>query len=143
MKKSYITTMPDHIGAFLKASQCFYELGINITRVSYNKAVDSNTLFIDAEGNITVLGADPLYAGETETQGKGSIPIEKGDRIQLLCDYYTYEGDYDGSYTLGKAFTAGSSLTVEYLKLSNADISVSYRLTDIYGNVYWTPAYIY
>ena len=51
MKKSYITTMPDHIGAFLKASQCFYELGINITRVSYNKAVDSNTLFIDAEGS--------------------------------------------------------------------------------------------
>ena len=42
--------MPDHIGAFLKASQCFSALGINITRVSYNKAVDSHTLFIDAEG---------------------------------------------------------------------------------------------
>lgn len=50
MKKTYITTMPDHIGAFLKASRCFGELGINITRVSYNKAVDSHTLFIDAEG---------------------------------------------------------------------------------------------
>lgn len=42
--------MPDHIGAFLKASECFAELGINITRVSYNKAIDSHTLFIDAEG---------------------------------------------------------------------------------------------
>ena len=42
--------MPDHIGAFLKASKCFSALGINITRVSYNKAVDSHTLFIDAEG---------------------------------------------------------------------------------------------
>ena len=42
--------MPNHIGAFLKASKCFSELGINITRVSYNKAVDSHTLFIDAEG---------------------------------------------------------------------------------------------
>lgn len=42
--------MPDHIGAFLKASRCFSSLGINITRVSYNKAVDSHTLFIDAEG---------------------------------------------------------------------------------------------
>jgi len=42
--------MPDHIGAFLKASSCFSALGINITRVSYNKAVDSHTLFIDAEG---------------------------------------------------------------------------------------------
>ena len=51
MKKTYVTTMPDHIGAFLKASKCFAELGINITRVSYNKAIDSHTLFIDAEGS--------------------------------------------------------------------------------------------
>ena len=50
MKKTYVTTMPNHIGAFLKASECFAELGMNITRVSYNKAVDSHTLFIDAEG---------------------------------------------------------------------------------------------
>ncbi len=50
MKKTYITTMPDHIGAFLKASKCFASLNINITRVSYNKAIDSHTLFIDAEG---------------------------------------------------------------------------------------------
>ena len=51
MKKTYITTMPDHIGAFLKASECFASLGVNITRVSYNKAIDSHTLFIDAEGD--------------------------------------------------------------------------------------------
>lgn len=50
MKKTYITSMPNHIGAFLKASKCFSALGVNITRVSYNKAVDSHTLFIDAEG---------------------------------------------------------------------------------------------
>jgi len=50
VKKTYITTMPNHIGAFLKASRCFAELGINITRVSYNKAIDSHTLFIDAVG---------------------------------------------------------------------------------------------
>ena len=50
MKKTYITNMPNHIGAFLKASRCFASLGINITRVSYNKAIDSHTLFIDAEG---------------------------------------------------------------------------------------------
>ncbi len=50
MKKTYITTMPDQIGAFLKASECFASLGVNITRVSYNKAIDSHTLFIDADG---------------------------------------------------------------------------------------------
>ena len=33
MKKTYATSMPNHIGAFLKASKCFAALGINITRV--------------------------------------------------------------------------------------------------------------
>ena len=47
MKKTYITTVPDQIGAFLKASECFASLGINMTRISYNKAVDVHTLFID------------------------------------------------------------------------------------------------
>ena len=51
MKKTYVTKMPNHIGAFLKASKCFSELGINITRVSYNKAVDSHTLFIEVDGD--------------------------------------------------------------------------------------------
>ena len=55
MKKTYVTKMPNHIGAFLKASKCFSELGINITRVSYNKAVDSHTLFIEVDGEKTRL----------------------------------------------------------------------------------------
>ena len=50
MKKTYVTTMPDHVGAFLEASRCFSALNLNITRVSYNKAVDTHTLFIEAEG---------------------------------------------------------------------------------------------
>lgn len=55
MKKTYVTKMPNHIGAFLKASKCFSELGVNITRVSYNKAVDSHTLFIEVEGDAAQL----------------------------------------------------------------------------------------
>ncbi len=50
MKKTFVTNMPNQIGAFLKASKCFSELDINITRVSYNKAVDSHTLFIEVDG---------------------------------------------------------------------------------------------
>lgn len=50
MKKTYVTTMPDHVGAFLEASRYIGSLGLNITRVSYNKAVDMHTLFIEAEG---------------------------------------------------------------------------------------------
>ena len=48
MKKTYATSMPNHIGSFLKASKCFAALGINITRVSYDKAVDSHTMLFRA-----------------------------------------------------------------------------------------------
>ena len=50
-KRTFITTIPDHVGAFLKASRCIADLGLNITRVSYNKAIDLHTLFIEAEGD--------------------------------------------------------------------------------------------
>ena len=81
MKKTYITTMPNHIGAFLKASECFAALGINITRVSYNKAVDSHTLFIDAEGSEEQLqAADDQLARigylQTPDNGKGIVLVE-------------------------------------------------------------------
>ena len=68
MKKTYVTSMPNHIGAFLKASRCFSELGINITRVSYNKAVDSHTLFIDAEGT-----EEQLNKADTELEKIGYL----------------------------------------------------------------------
>ena len=136
-----------HVAAFYMTSVeetgTYGRIPARITRDGEELLVNI-VVFIDADGNMEVLGADPLYHGETDTEAKGSIPIEQGDCIQLLCDYYTYGGVYEGSYELGKAFTAGSSLKVKYLTLNNAgNISVSYRLTDIYGNVYWTPAYIY
>ena len=81
MKKTYITTMPNHIGAFLKASRCFAELGINITRVSYNKAIDSHTLFIDAEGTEEQLSQAELQLTEigylkSDKSGKSIVLVE-------------------------------------------------------------------
>lgn len=82
MKKTYITTMPNHIGAFLKASRCFVSLGINITRVSYNKAIDSHTLFIDGEGTPEQLEkADKLL---TEI---GYLQSNKSDKSIVLIEF--------------------------------------------------------
>ena len=80
MKKTYITTMPNHIGAFLKASECFAALGVNITRVSYNKAVDSHTLFIDAEGS-----EEKLRAADEQLSKIGYLqPPDSGKGIVLV-----------------------------------------------------------
>lgn len=82
MKKTFVTTMPDHIGAFLKASRCFAALGMNITRVSYNKAVDSHTLFIDAEGT-------PAQLAEADRQLTqiGYLQNDQGDRSVVLLEF--------------------------------------------------------
>ena len=56
MKKTYTTLMPDQVGAFMAASEIMTELGLNITRASYNKAVDAHMLFIEVEGDEKALG---------------------------------------------------------------------------------------
>ena len=81
MKKTYVTTMPDHIGAFLKASRCFADLGINITRVSYNKAVDSHTLFIDAEGS-----REQLAEADRQLTRIGYLQNNQTDRSVVLLE---------------------------------------------------------
>ena len=82
MKKTYVTSMPNHIGAFLKASKCFSALGINITRVSYNKAVDSHTLFIDAEGT-----AEQLLKADTELEKIGYLQSNANKTSIVLIEF--------------------------------------------------------
>lgn len=92
MKKTYITNMPNHIGAFLKASECLAKLGINITRVSYNKAVDSHTLFIDADGNETA-----LRQADLELEKIGYLQNTKTDPSIVLLEFTL--ADHPGSVT--------------------------------------------
>ena len=108
MKKTYITTMPNHIGAFLKASECFAELGINITRVSYNKAIDSHTLFIDAEGDEEKLAKADAYLA-----GIGYLPTsEKTSSIALL--EFTL-ADHPGSVTEVLRLICSYELNISYI----------------------------
>ena len=82
MKKTYVTSMPNHIGAFLKASKCFSSLGVNITRVSYNKAVDSHTLFIDAEGT-----SDQLKKADIELEKIGYLQSNVDKTSIVLIEF--------------------------------------------------------
>lgn len=50
-RKSYVTSMPNKTGAFMLASKIIAKFNANIVRVSYNKAVDLHTLFIDIEAS--------------------------------------------------------------------------------------------
>lgn len=54
-RKSFVTNMPDKAGAFLRASEIIAKYKGNLVRVSYNKAVDLHTLFIDVQASESAL----------------------------------------------------------------------------------------
>jgi len=94
----------------------------------------------------TVAGARTVYVGgETETVPKNEIELNAGDKIDFLCDFYSYAGRYQNTYLLGEQMTwTGNE------KVSNVDISTDeegnpmrlaacYLITDMYGQEYWTP----
>ncbi|MBR1561281.1 MAG: MBL fold metallo-hydrolase [Clostridia bacterium] len=108
MKKTYITTMPNHIGAFLKASECFAALGVNITRVSYNKAVDSHTLFIDAEGS-----EEQLRAADAQLERIGYLKNGDDDKGIVLVEFHLR--DVPGSVTEVLRIISDHHLNISYM----------------------------
>ena len=108
MKKTYVTSMPNHIGAFLKASKCFFALAINITRVSYNKAVDSHTLFIDAEGT-----EEQLKKADTELQGIGYLQSNTNKTSIVLIEFCLR--DIPGSVTNVLTLISEYNFNISYI----------------------------
>jgi glyoxylase-like metal-dependent hydrolase (beta-lactamase superfamily II) len=108
MKKTYITTMPNHIGAFLKASECFAKLGINITRVSYNKAIDSHTLFIEAEGE-----SDKLILADEQLSAIGYLQSSKNENSIVLLEFTLC--DVPGSVTQILQIIENHHLNISYI----------------------------
>ncbi len=108
-----------------------------------NELVDIIVMFNNSYPYGTVAGARINYGALTDTAPKGLISIKKGDLIDFLCDYYTYDGEYDSSYYLGDQMVVDGELEVSNVHVGSARCMVTYRLTDIYNNTYWTPALLY
>ena len=82
MKQTFTTTMPDQVGAFLLADRCLTRLGLNITRVSYNKAVDTHMLFLEVEGEDEL-----LRQAEEELNGLGYLQNDKSAGSVMLIEF--------------------------------------------------------
>jgi hypothetical protein len=127
----------------------YYELSSDEdNRVGYVPALlngDRVQLLIsfDPEGYGYLVGARADYVnGETETIAKSLSGLPIGAQLQFLCDYYTYEGQYLETQYLGDPITVTADtlkVTDVYIDASNARLT--YRLTDIYNQEYWTEAY--
>ena len=101
-------------------------------------------VFSDQDEYGTVAGARKVYDDEeTDTIMKGLIEIKDGDVIDFLCDYYSYEGEYLDTYMLGNQMTVDGELFISNVDIGEVSPLVTYRLTDIYGNHFWTEALQY
>lgn len=97
-------------------------------------------VFENSSSKAYVAGARRVYKnGETDTIAKNILNLENGDKIDFLCDYYDYEGNYKDSYYLGDSITVNGDLKVSYMTITNGKKSACYRFTDIYQQTYWTP----
>ena len=125
MKKTYVTSMPDDIGAFLKASKCFSALGINITRVSYNKAVDSHTLFIDAEGT-----ADQLEKADIELEKIGYLQSNTSKTSVVLIEFCLE--DIPGSVTRILTLISDFNFNISYISSQENGTDYQYFKMGLY-----------
>ncbi|MBQ3852789.1 MAG: peptidase C11 [Lachnospiraceae bacterium] len=86
-----------------------------------------------------IAGARIDYKGATDTEARGLIELAAGDEIDFVCDYYTYNGEYEDSYYLGETLVISDP---DNIKISNTylggDFLALYRITDIYNGEYWT-----
>jgi len=107
-----------------------------------SQLVDIMIVFDNENPYGMVLGAQKKYDTdrETYTVAKGLLDIKAGDKIDFLCDYYTYDGKYTETYYLGKQYTATGEWEIENISIGNREYRMTYRFTDIYNNLYCTPA---
>jgi len=125
MKKTYVTSMPNHIGAFLKASKCFSTLGVNITRVSYNKAVDSHMLFIDAEGT-----EEQLIKADIELEKIGYLQSSANKTSIVLIEFCL--ADVPGSVTNVLTLISDFNFNISYISSQENGTDYQYFKMGLY-----------
>ena len=79
---------------------------------------------------------------ETETIAKSELTLSAGDKLDFVCDYYSYAGEYIDSYMFGDPMTVTdpANLKVTDWELHDATVKITYLFTDMYQQEYWTPA---
>ena len=87
-----------------------------------------------------IAGARPAYtAEETETVARGLVDLNEGDKLDFLCDYYSYDGAYLDTYKLGEQMTVTADMQISNTSLGGNYIAL-YRFTDLYNQYYWSLA---
>lgn len=100
-----------------------------------------NLILVFEGKNAYIAGADANYAnGETDTAAKSLTELQQGDKLDFICDFYTYDMQYKDSYYLGEQMTVGDDMRITNADVGSGRVRIAYRFTDMYNQEYWTPA---
>lgn len=88
-----------------------------------------------------IAGATADYKnGETETVAKSLTELQIGDKLDFICDFYSYDKVYQDSYYLGEQMTVTEDMKVTNVDVGSGKVRITYCFTDIYNQEYWSPA---
>ncbi|MCR4863384.1 MAG: peptidase C11 [Ruminococcus sp.] len=100
-----------------------------------------NLIIVFEDGDGYIAGASTDYVnGETETSAKNSSALTPGDKIDFICDYYSYDMQYQDSYYLGDTITVTDDMKVTNESVGDGEALITYLFTDIYNQEYWSEA---
>ena len=88
---------------------------------------------------LALTDADTVADSPLAIDGDGLAALAKGDKIDFICDYYTYDGDYQNSYYLGEQMTYTGNHQISNVTIDKDAATATYLFTDIYCQEYWTP----
>ena len=91
----------------------------------------------DDDGSITGASTD-YVGGETEAVAKNLTEIKAGDRLDFICDYYSYDMEYQDSFLIGDTVTVTDNMTISNTDVGDGECHILYRFSDIYNQNYWS-----
>ncbi|MCQ2469021.1 MAG: clostripain-related cysteine peptidase [Ruminococcus sp.] len=96
-------------------------------------------VFNNDNPNGFIAGATNDYVGgETETVAKSMTELNDGDKLDFICDYYSYYMKYQDSYFIGDSVTYHENMQISNTDVGSGQVHLMYRFTDIYNQEYWT-----
>lgn len=100
-----------------------------------------NLILVFEGKNGYIAGANTDYKnGETQTVAKNLTELQNGDKLDFICDFYSYDKVYQDSYYLGEQMTVTNDMKVTNADVGSGKVRITYCFTDIYNQEYWSPA---
>ena len=127
---------------------CYYHTDTTETDNSYIITGYVPVLLNDKDARLIIVFDDEKPQGyiagveycdaPTDTVAKNLSELENGDRIDFICPYYDYNGNYEEDAFLGEQMIVSDNMRISNVDVGAGKVKAMYRFTDIYDQHYWT-----